>query len=276
MTTSALAPFRRRRTWLWLVLPLVVVISMGNRSPRPWGLNWMTALGGARVVVLGIDATGSNADLIVAARFRPGGVHLTHIPRDTYVRTATHGGQKINGLYKHGGPEAIQRQVASFLDTTFPFFLVVQVDAAPAIIDAIGGLEVDVPQRMVYFDSVQNLAIDIEAGRQHLDGEDLTGFLRWRGDGRGDLGRLERRQRVVRALQQKARQPNTWTQVPRITRIIREKVETNLPSTSVVPILLGLASHNVTSDTLPGREGFHDGLSYWFAERGQLPGGRQD
>ena len=267
MTTS-----RRYRPWFLLLLPLLIVVTMGNRFSMPWGLTWMRALGGVSVVVLGIDATGDNADLIVAARFKPGHVHLTHIPRDTYIYTSAYGEQKINGLYKYGGSEAMQHQVTSLLNTTFPFFFAVHVDAVPAIIDAIGGLEVDVPQRMVYIDHSQNLTIDIDSGRQQLDGDDLAGFLRWRGDGRGDLGRLERRQWVVSALQHKARQPHTWAQLPRITRIVREKVETNLPSTSVVPILLGLASHNITNDTLPGREGFHDGLSYWFAEQGQLPG----
>ena len=66
------------------------------------------------------------------------------------------------------------------------------MDAIETLANLVGGIEVDVPKRLYYVDRSQNLVIDLQPGPQLLKGKDLEGFLRWRNDGRGDFGRLER------------------------------------------------------------------------------------
>ena len=80
--------------------------------------------------------------------------------------------------------------------------------------DALGGIEVDVPKRMVYSDHSQGLYIDLQPGPQTLKGRDLEGFLRFRHDEMGDIGRLERQQLALQALFRKLTRPEHLVRLP--------------------------------------------------------------
>ena len=266
-----------RSSWRWLLLPLLVMVFWGgqlaffspevrNRFSRP-----------GNVVLLGIDPIGANADVVLAVRLQGEPMRITQIPRDTFTYSEALGSWKIGELYGLAGAEAIQEQVTALVDADFPYLVVVHGGVVAALVDALGGLTVTVPQRMVYSDWSQGLFIDLHPGRQRLDGQQVEDFIRWRGF-YGDIGRLERRQEVINALDDAFQRPTIWARLPLLKQVLEDEARagrlvTNLDLQALPAIARGFASRGVTIETLPGREGSYRGLSYWFAEQGTLPHG---
>lgn len=227
------------------------------------------------VVLLGIDPIGANADVVVAIRLQRGQIQITQVPRDTFTHSEALGSWKIGELYSLAGPEAVQEEVAALVDADFPHLVVVHEGVVAALVDALGGLTVTVPTRMVYRDRSQGLFIDLEPGRQKLNGQQVEQFIRWRGRD-GDIGRLERRQEVIGALNDAFQSPATWARLPMLTRVLEKQAKagrlvTNLDLQDLPTIARLFTSGEAVVETLPGREDYYRGLSYWFAEEGDLP-----
>ena len=92
------------------------------------------------------------------------------------------------------------------------------------IIDAIGGVDIDVEKRMYYedpWDDNGGLLIDLYPGQQHMDGKTAVTYVRYR-DSEGDIGRVKRQQAFMTACMNKVTSPEI---VPRIPKIIREIIE---------------------------------------------------
>ena len=227
------------------------------------------------LVLLGIDPIGANADVVVAVRLQRGQMQITQVPRDTFTHSEALGSWKIGELYGLAGAEAVQEQVAALVGADFPYLVVVHEGVVAALVDALGGLTVTVPARMVYSDRSQGLRIHLEPGRQRLNGQQVEHFLRWRGFG-GDIGRLERRQEVINALNEAFRDPGIWGRLPLLRQVLEDEAKagrlvTNLDLQALPALARSFAGRGATIETLPGREGFHRGLSYWFAEQGAVP-----
>ena len=261
--------------WRWLLLPLLLVMvfwggqlvlspEVRNRFSRP-----------GNVVLLGIDPIGANADVVLAIRMQRDQMRITQIPRDTFTHSEALGSWKIGELYGLVSAEAVQEQVAALVDDDFPYLVVIHEGVVAALVDALGGLTVTVPTRMVYSDRSQGLFIDLQPGRQRLNGQQVEHFIRWRGF-YGDIGRLERRQEVISALDDAFQNPRVWVGLPMLKQVLEDEAEagrlvTNLDLQALPAIARSFASRGATLEILPGREGSYRGLSYWFAEQGKLP-----
>ena len=92
--------------------------------------------------------------------------------------------------------------------------ILVNLNGIRTLSDLVGGVQVDVPKRLYYRDRSQGLLIDLQPGPQVLQGEDLEGFLRWRHDEEGDLGRLARQQLVLRSLFGSMTRPENLVRLP--------------------------------------------------------------
>ncbi|MDP4708128.1 MAG: LCP family protein, partial [Cyanobium sp. MAG_237] len=153
--------------------------------------------GNRRVVVIGTDKVGENTDVMFTVQLKDGVTQLTQVPRDTFVESAEFGVIKANALYAFGGMGVLKQELTSLLNAPVDRYVRVNLRAVEHLADAIGGVEVDVPKRMYYVDNAQNLYIDLYPGLQVLKGEQLEGFLRFRHDEMGDLGRMERQKLVL-------------------------------------------------------------------------------
>ena len=227
------------------------------------------------MVLLGIDPIGANADVVIAVRLDRDQMRITQIPRDTFTHTEALGSWKIGELYSLAGAEVVQEQVAALVDADFPYLVVIHEGVVAALVDAIGGLTVTVPTRMVYSDQNQGLFINLQPGRQRLNGQQVEHFIRWRGF-YGDIGRLERRQEVINALEDAFQNPGIWARLPMLKQVLEDEAKagrlvTNLDLQALPTIARSFASRGATIETLPGREDYYRGLSYWFAEQGALP-----
>jgi LCP family protein required for cell wall assembly len=110
---------------------------------------------------------------------------------------------KIAHAYRFGGVKQIRQVLSDFLGLKIDFHYVIDLAIFKKIIDAVGGVEIDVQQDLKYEDKAGGLKIDITKGKQLLNGHDAEGFVRYRDEKQGDLGRIERQQQFIKAFSQK-------------------------------------------------------------------------
>ena len=132
------------------------------------------------ILVAGVDVDGYRTDLILMVQVNniDKRVSVLQIPRDTKVDNKR-SDKKINSAY-FSGIDVMKREVESVTGLSTDFFATITFDAFKEIVDALGGVTVDVPIDMNYHDPVQGLVIELEAGKQKLDGEHAMMFMRFR------------------------------------------------------------------------------------------------
>ncbi|WP_373481025.1 LCP family protein [Geminocystis sp.] len=218
------------------------------------------------------------SDSMLLLRFDPEKDYVTvlSIPRDTKTLVEGRGVTKINDANYYGGPALAAESVSNLLDgVTIDRYIRVNVQGIEKFIDALGGLNLYVPQDMKYTDFSQHLYIDLKKGEQHLDGNKAIQFLRFRYDALGDIGRVQRQQSFMRALIEQALNPRTILRMPDILSVVRAHLDTNLTTNELIA-LAGFTGKknrsNVNMIMLPGdfntpEEGE---LSYWLPDSNKI------
>jgi LCP family protein required for cell wall assembly len=163
----------------------------------------------------------ARSDMMMVARldFDRNTVGAVSIPRDTWVDLPGYDPGKINKYHAIGGPELSIRAVNEVLPTiTIDRAVVLNFDAFKEVVDMLGGVEVYVPKDMLYKDVRGGLDIDLKKGRQHLDGEDAMGFVRFRkghnGGSDSDFERQKRQKDLMMAL--KDQMLKNWQSGPKV------------------------------------------------------------
>jgi polyisoprenyl-teichoic acid--peptidoglycan teichoic acid transferase len=185
-------------------------------------------------------------DTMLLLRFDPAKKKLAvlSIPRDTRTYIAEHGMTKINEANYYGGPALSAKSVSELLGGVgIDRYMTINVQGVQALIDALGGVTVHVPHDMKYQDDSQHLYINLKAGRQHLNGEKAQQLLRFRYDNKGDIGRIQRQQMVMRSLMEQALSVETVKRLPDILKVVQSHIDTNLTVEELLA-LVGFASQN--------------------------------
>ena len=221
-------------------------------------------VGDRQVLVLGTDKVSDNTDVMFTVLVKDGTTTVTQVPRDTFVESDAYGVTKANALFALGGGDAAKQKVGQLVNAPVARYLKLNLRAVERLADALGGVEVDVPKRMYYVDNSQGLYIDLYPGRQLLKGEALEGFLRYRNDELGDLGRMERQKLVLREVFRKLAQPSTLTQLPALIKIAGDDVKTDLTPMEMGQLLTAMAGSKLATRQLPGRVFWQNDLSYWM------------
>lgn len=217
------------------------------------------------------------SDTMLMLRFDPRNeqVSVLSIPRDTRTNV---GGEvtKINEANREGGPALSAQSVSELMGgVAIDRYMRINVQGVEKLIDAIGGVEVDVPKDMKYQDDSQHLYINLKAGPQRLDGDKAMQFLRFRYDDQGDIGRVQRQQILMRSLTEQALNPTTIARLPKILSVIQSHVDTNLSVEELVA-LVGYTAQTRRSDvqmlTLPGDFSSYNDyeLSYWLPNYSEI------
>lgn len=240
-------------------------------------------------LVVGRDTGGGgNTDTIMLASYDIDNQKLSvmSIPRDTMVN-ARHPGKnrKINavwnlGLYYAGkdsekkGIDYLREAVGDLTGIVPDFYVIVNWNAFGRLVDAIGGVDFEVPFDMKYRDPTQDLVIDQAAGYRRLSGRDAMEVVRWRHDNTyskqyrdGDLGRVRTQQALMKAIIKQCLQIKNVTKINEFAEIFTDEVETNLTAGNLVAfaeraILGGLDMDNVTFTTAPVEGVYVKGTSY--------------
>ncbi len=221
------------------------------------------------ILVLGRDAVGENTDVMFTVRLDGDITHITQLPRDTFIESPQLGVVKANSLFALGGIQTAKAEVGTLLGSPVERYLKVNLDAVNKLAEALGGVEVDVPKRMYYVDNAQGLYIDLYPGRQLLKGKDLEGFLRFRHDERGDLGRMERQRQVMAQVFSKLAQPATIAKLPALLEIAGNDMVTDLSPIEMTQLMSALGKTKLSTQRVPGRLYWHNDLSYWMPDSNQ-------
>lgn len=214
------------------------------------------------------------SDTMLLLRFDPNADKLTilSIPRDTRIVTEQYGVQKINAANRYGGPALATKEVRELLlGVPIDRYVRVNVLAVGKIVDALGGLTINVPKDLKYTDESQHLYINLKKGEQHLNGDKVMQLLRFRNDRDADIGRIQRQQLVLRALMKQALNPAVIGKIPQLFEAIKLDVDTNL-SIEEFMALASLSPHidkdQLQTLTVPGNPNGNGSrsISYWLPD----------
>ena len=214
------------------------------------------------IVVLGMDAGGGNTDTMFILSIENGDTSVIQIPRDSYIDSQSFGPMKANALHARGGPDAVKTELTRLMGQPINHHILVNLEGIRTIGDLLGGLQVDVPKRLYYQDKSQGLLIDLQPGRQVLKGRDLEGFLRWRHDGQGDFGRLDRQQLVLKSLFNKLLQPQNLIRLPALITEAGRNLETDLGPMELGKLITAMGSTELQMSRLNARPFYKNGVSY--------------
>ena len=227
------------------------------------------------VMLLGVDERPKEGDpgrsdtllvMMVDASTRE--ISAVSVPRDTRVRIRGLGWDKINHAFANGGVALTQQTVENFLGIPMDYYAKVDLESFGRAVDALGGVTVDVEERMYYEDAWDHFVIDLQPGVQRLDGKKSLQYVRYR-DEDGDIGRVRRQQKFIQAV---LAEMNTFAIIVKLPGIIREvfaALDTNMP----MPMMLGLARQlkaglgtGMKVHTVEGLPYYINDISYWVPD----------
>ncbi|HOF87260.1 MAG TPA: LCP family protein [Armatimonadota bacterium] len=294
---------RRRPIWrFFLALFLLALIGGFAFLYFRFGLNPLQAVKGAvgigrimaqrhappfdgrervNILVLGMDVSFDNSartDTIkfVSLDLQKPAISVLSIPRDTWVDIPGHRRGRINGAYQLGGLQVSERialakaTVSGLLgeltgeEVPIDHFVRIQTDSFVKIIDAIGGVHLDVEKRMKYDDPSQNLHIDLQPGPQFLDGYNAMCYARFRMDADGDYGRIRRQDQLMQALVAEMNTPEAQRKLTRKMGLLMSLIRTDIPEEDLLAVKrivdhVGMAGiHAATLPTVPTKKGRAD------------------
>ena len=240
----------------------------------------LTAKDKATIMIMGVDERSDDvgrSDTLMVATIDPqkNEASLLSIPRDTRVAIPKNGYDKINAAYAYGGEKLTQRTVEDFLGIRMDHYVIINTHAFQKIIDAIGGIDIDVEKRMYYedpWDDDGGLVIDLRPGRQHMDGKTAVTYVRYR-DEEGDIGRVKRQQKFMRACVDAVTTPTILPRLPSIIASVIDSVKTDLSVRQMLEFIGTLKqaqAKGLRTDMVPGRPLYIEGISYWIPDMEQL------
>ncbi len=256
------------------------------------------------VAIFGVDIDGYRTDIMFVVHLdsETNSADLVSIPRDTIVKLsdseaekmrrfnkATPKTMKINEMTAYAGikniKEATVKQIERMLGIKIDNYATVEIEAFRKIVDHMGGVTVDVPRRMKYNDTAQDLHIDLEPGIQLLDGANAEGLVRFRKDKRGggyvdgDEGRIVTQQIFLKAFAEKLLSKENIPNLPKMIPTMFQHVKTDINILDL-PKYYGYASDFDTSaigfHTIPGAGRYQGPVSYFFPDTDKLDSFVQD
>ena len=230
----------------------------------------------ATVMIMGVDERTDDvgrSDTLMIATLDPdkNQAALLSVPRDTRVKIKGHGFDKINAAYAYGGRKLTQETIESLLNTHIDHYIKINVHGFTKIIDALGGIDIDVEKRMYYedpWDDDGGLYIDLQPGMQHMDGKTAITYVRYR-DEEGDIGRIKRQQNFMKAVMDKLVSPTIIPKLPAIVSAVSDSVETDMSVSEILSFLGTLQDakdNGLKSEMLPGKPVYIEGISYWVPD----------
>lgn len=237
-----------------------------------------------RVLVLGLDenwtendeayTTGARSDtnIAVSIDLHSHNVGVLSIPRDLWVDIPKQGYGKLNEAIANG-PERTEAALQRNLGTPpFDYYIVLNLDATKEVVDALGGLDVNVEKDMDYDDSWGHLHIHLKKGVHHLNGDQTVGYIRYRHDAEGDFGRMRRQRQVVQILVHRLKDPSIIDRIPALVGTVQRNVRTNLTFGQMYDLAVGLQDvtpQMVHESEVPTNIGWVAGESVLFADQAQ-------
>ncbi|MGP1406681.1 LCP family protein [Selenomonas sp.] len=287
-STPPAAPKKKRR-----ILPYVAIVFvffaaaaagalfastslLDKDSPKADEEHLLTAKDKATIMIMGVDQREDDvgrSDTLMVTMIDPkkNQAALLSVPRDTRVKIKGHGYDKINAAYAYGGHKLSESTVEDLLGVRIDHYIIINTHSFQRIIDALGGIDINVEKRMYYedpWDDDGGLLIDLKPGMQHMNGKTAVTYVRYR-DEEGDIGRIERQQKFMKAVMEKVTSPAIVTRLPAVIKEVMGSIETDLSFRQLLEFagtLKDAQKNGLKTDMVPGRPLYISEISYWIPD----------
>lgn len=221
----------------------------------------------------------TDTNILVSINLEKETVDMLSIPRDSYVTIANRGmKEKFNSAFVYGYLDGKEDRTASgyknMLDTTknllgglpIYYYIGVDMDVVVEIVEALGGVEIDVPQDA----TDAKRGVHVKKGLQIMDGETLLGYARHRRLKEGDIDRVRNQQNIIMAIFNTLKKSNKFKSLPKIYKSLTDNIDTNMNFNQLSALALfakDLNKENIKMHMLPGDFGEYNHISYWIVDQ---------
>jgi len=283
-----------RKIFIFILLLLAVAGALFAKRVYDLDGNWLAALMGhdkhtlenlEKLYILAMGESTGMSDTIIVCSYDPRTqeASMLSIPRDTFVgksRSNASAYDKINSLYNSGkNPEKTMEAVNELTGLDINKYILIDTEGLKKLVDVIGGVEFDVPMDMNYDDYSQDLHVNLKAGKQKLNGDQVEQLVRFRHNANGstysyeygmeDFGRMKTQRAVIIEVAKQTVQLKNITEIGNIIDIAEKYVKTNMDLKSLkdyLPYFINMDMNNIKSEQLPGVPEYINGISFFLAD----------
>ena len=272
---------KNKKIWLSVIATLTVIIGvavsaviMAKPPATVSGIGDIArgdvSLGRVNILAAGRDRASGLYDSLMLIGFDRdrGSICVLQIPRDTYAEFTSGSYKKINGAVASlGGMDGLVSFLEESLGIDIDGYLSFDLEAVSEVVDAIGGVEVDVPEDMYYEDRDQGLSISLESGIRNLNGKEAEMLIRYRsGYARGDIERLDTQKLFLKALINKVKDTSSLSLLLELLPTL-DSIGTNIPLSKIATVAYEaerVATENIVFRTLPGDSAVATSSGAWY------------
>ncbi len=218
-------------------------------------------------LIVGNDNGYGNTDTIMVGMLdtKAEKLNILSIPRDTMVNVSW-AAKKVNTILAMSDMDGLMSGISAIMGYEIDKYAIVDLDAFVELVDAVDGVDFNVPVDMKYsaYDQNPPLIIDVDAGYQHLDGPKAIQVMRFRDYADADIGRINTQQAFLTALAKKCMSLGNLFKVNQFAEIFKEYVDTDLTTGNIIwyaQKILGMDADDINFFKLP--ENYNDSVKGW-------------
>ncbi|KAF0134416.1 MAG: transcriptional attenuator LytR family [Candidatus Saganbacteria bacterium] len=284
---------KRRPDFLRLSAVIIVILGVGYLyqnlfSPKsiPDFLKLAVIETPENILILGTDITFDSetgrstyevgrSDTIMLLHYEPlrRRINILSIPRDSYVEIPGYYYTKINAAFVFGGIDLAKKTVSNITGVKIDKHIIINTQGLKKLVDLLGGVPVDVEKDMYYVDRAQDLHINLKKGCQKLSGKQAEGYIRFRHDAEGDIGRIARQQNFFKSLTKSLSTPQAFFKSPFIIGLILKNIKSSLSLKEFIIFANTMRQSNlneINTMSLPGIPSNNEAGSVWLIDQNEL------
>ena len=232
------------------------------------------------ILLIGSDHAGpgdpgrSDSQILVRLDPQTKSISMLSVPRDLRVDIEGVGYNKMNAAFTYGGPALAVKTFSWVTGLPIQHFVQVDFDGFWHVVKTLGGIYVPVDHQYYFEDNGIN-RISLEPGYQLLDGDQALKFVRFRHDGMGDFGRMQRQQLFLKEMQrQSGRWSKDWRKVLALIKAITKQTTSDIDSLKrlqpLVELVFRVNTSKVDTVHVEGSTPMIDGVSYVEASEAEI------
>ncbi len=219
----------------------------------------------------------SDALLVATLNNKDKSIKLVSIPRDSYVYIPTVGYKdKITHAHAYGGIDATRETVEGLLNVPIDYYFRVNFDAFIEIVDALGGVTVDVPYEINELDENDKRTVHLMPGTQEVNGREALALARTRHQD-SDVERGKRQQMILEAIASKATSVTSFTKYDKVLAAVGNNMQTDMTFDEMKSLFAYLQNGmpDIDSLSLKGSDDMSSGIYYYLLQDDSLLETRQ-
>ena len=233
-------------------------------TPEDYDLSLVDVDGYYNILLLGVDSrdmdnikgTRSDAIMVVSINAETNDVKILSVYRDTYLKMGdTSTFDKATHACAYGGPEMTMKTLNQALDLNISDYVVVNFKAVADLVDAVGGIEVEVEEYEIQqlnkytIETAENIGrkkykLVEEPGLQTLEGVQAVSYGRIRKGVGDDFKRTERMRTVITLVAEKMK-TMSFGDLRDIIDMMTPQVQTNLSMGNILGLAIRLPQYNI-------------------------------